>query len=139
VNTAPTSPAIPLAPLRVLYADDMREMRELLTILLGREGHRVETVEDGDLAWERLAADPAAFDLLVTDHHMPRVNGLELVARVRRLPFAGKILVLSSEISPGVRAAYAEHRVDEVLEKPVFPGTLRDALRALFAPTGAGA
>ncbi len=126
----------PLTPLRVLYADDMPEMRELLKILLGREGHRVETVEDGDVAFERLADNPAAFDLLVTDHHMARVNGLELVTRVRRLPFAGKILVLSSEISPAVRAAYEAQRVDEVLEKPVFPGTLRQVLRGLFAPAG---
>ena len=134
MNSADQS-AVPLAPLRVLYADDMSEMRDLLGILLGREGHVVETVADGDLAWERLAADPTAFDLLVTDHHMPRVNGLELVTRVRRLPFAGKILVLSSEISPQVRAAYAAQRVDEVLEKPVFPVTLREVLRTLFAPT----
>lgn len=128
--------SVPIAPLRVLYADDMREMRELLKILLGRDGHHVETAEDGDVAWERLAADPAAFDLLVTDHHMPRVNGLELVTRVRRLPFAGKIVVLSSETSPLVRAAYAAQHVDEVLEKPVFPGTLREVLRGLYAPTG---
>lgn len=119
----------------MLYADDLPEMRELLRVLLAREGHVVTTVEDGEFAWERLTADPAAFDLLVTDHHMPRLNGLELVERVRGSAFRGKVVVFSSELSPAVHAAYRAHAVDAILAKPIFPGTLRDLLRQLFQPT----
>lgn len=139
VATAAHSPAHSAAasdarPLRVLYADDMRELRDLLTIVLSRDGHQVETVEDGSAAWERISADPQRYDLLITDHHMPKMNGLELVHQLRGSKFAGKVMVFSSELSPSVHARYRELAVDQVMLKPVFPHTLRGALRDLFAP-----
>jgi two-component system chemotaxis response regulator CheY len=119
-------------PLRVLYADDMKELRDLIAIVLSRDGHQVETVEDGSLAWEKISADPHAYDLLITDHHMPRMNGLDLVQQVRASAFSGKVMVFSSELSPTVHASYRRLAVDHVMLKPVFPHTLRGALRDLF-------
>lgn len=120
--------------LRVLYADDMEELRDLITIVLTRDGHHVETAPDGSVAWEKISADLRAYDLLITDHHMPKMNGLELVQQVRTSPFAGKVMVFSSDISPTVHAAYRALAVDHVMLKPVFPHTLRGTLRDLFAP-----
>ncbi len=115
--------------LRVLYADDMRELRQLLEIVLGRDGHKVESVSDGNLALDLLRANPEAFDVVITDHHMPTVSGLELVARLREMNYTGKIIVFSSELSEAVGASYQKHHVDFILPKPVFPSDLR----ALFA------
>jgi two-component system, chemotaxis family, chemotaxis protein CheY len=117
--------------LRVLYADDMRELRDIVRISLGREGHGVECVGDGNSALQRLADDPT-FDLVISDHHMPKMNGLELVSRLRALPFPGKIMIFSSELSPAVAAAYRRQGVDRILYKPVFPSTLRQVLTELF-------
>lgn len=138
--TPVTNPPAPVAvssagrPLRVLYADDMKELRDLITIVLSRDGHQVETVPDGAAAWERISASPSGYDLLITDHHMPMMNGLDLVGEVRRSNFGGKVMVFSSELSPTVHAAYRALGVDQVMLKPVFPNTLRGALRDLFAP-----
>lgn len=115
--------------LRVLYADDMKELRQLLEVVLGRDGHKVESVADGHLALNLLRTDPSAFDVVITDHHMPTVSGLELVARLREMQYAGKIIVFSSELSEAVDASYRNHKVDFLLPKPVFPSDLR----ALFA------
>ena len=115
--------------LRVLYADDMRELRQLLEIVLGRDGHKVESVSDGNLALDLLRANPEAFDVVITDHHMPTVSGLELVARLREMNYTGKIIVFSSELSEAVGASYQKHHVDFILPKPVSPSDLR----ALFA------
>lgn len=120
--------------LRILYADDLRELRELFRAVLGREGHDVFAVHDGQLALELICAQPAAYDLLVTDHHMPRLNGLDLVARVRGTPFAGKIMVFSSELSPQVHARYQCYAVDRIVLKPVLPATLRQTLAEMFPP-----
>jgi len=117
--------------LHILYADDMRELRRLLEITLGRDGHTVETAEDGQEALNRITATPSAFDLLITDHHMPNMNGLELVSRLRSLPFAGKIVVFSSELSEEVADAYRRLKVDCILPKPIFPATLRAVLATL--------
>ena len=115
--------------LRVLYADDMKELRQLLEVVLGRDGHKVESVPDGNLALNLLRANPSGYDVVITDHHMPTVSGLELVARLREMNYAGKIIVFSSELSEAVDASYRNHKVDFLLPKPVFPSDLR----ALFA------
>jgi CheY-like chemotaxis protein len=127
-----TTPAVshpPRKPLRVLYADDMLQLRELIVIVLGRDGHAVETVPNGESALEKVAADPNAYDVVITDHHMPGMNGLELVSAIRTRPFAGKIIVFSSELSQSVDAAYRRLKVDHILPKPIFPAQLR----AVFA------
>lgn len=112
-------------PLKVLYADDMRQLRELIVIVLGRDGHTVETVGNGEEALEKISADIAAYDVLITDHHMPGMNGLELVSSVRRGPFTGKIIVFSSELSQSVDEAYRRLNVDHILPKPIFPAQLK--------------
>lgn len=128
----PNSLAPAHQPLKVLYADDVRQLRDLLTLILKRDGHEPETVVDGMEAWERLTQAGAHYDLLVTDHHMPRLNGLELVRRVRSFGFSGKIIAFSSELSPAVAEEYRKLNVDRVLQKPVFPLDFRLMLREIF-------
>lgn len=113
----------------MLYADDMRELRQLLEIVLGRDGHKVDSVADGHLAFELIQKDPKAYDVVITDHHMPTISGLELVAKLREIKFPGKIIVFSSELSTAVDASYRSHKVDHILPKPIFPSDLR----AIFA------
>lgn len=126
-SNAPT----PLKSLRILYADDMRELRDLAVITLGRDGHKVECVKDGIAALGRLTAEPDAFDLLITDHHMPNMNGLELIHQVRTLPFKGKIIIFCSELSQDVNQSYCDLKVDEILYKPILPSELRSVLARL--------
>lgn len=120
-------------PRRVLYADDMKELRELLQVVLGREGFAVETFADGKTAYDQIVTRPEAFDLVITDHHMPEMNGLELVNRLKALNFPGKIMVFSSELSFDVHTRYRELHVDRILHKPVFPSKLRQILAEMFA------
>lgn len=120
--------------LRILYADDMRELREVARIALSRDGHLIECVGDGQQALDRVTADPNAYDLVITDHHMPHLNGIELVTRLRALPFHGKVLIFCSELSPAVNETYQKLKVDRILYKPVFPSELRQVLADLFAP-----
>ncbi len=118
-----------LKPLRILYAEDMRELRQIAQMSLTRQGHSIECCEDGREAFTRLKSAPEAFDVVITDHHMPNMNGLEFIGSLRRsLPFTGKIVVFCSELSPQVSAAYSEFNVDAFLKKPVFPSALREVL-----------
>lgn len=121
----------PVRPLRILYVDDMPEMRALARIALGREGHAVECAADGELALAHFHAD-RDFDLVITDHHMPNLNGLEFVRRLRELDFPGRIMVFSSELSELVARQYQALRVDRFLYKPVLPSVLRETLAELF-------
>lgn len=132
-STPASSLPTPGRPLRILYADDMKELRELITIVLGREGHKVETAPNGSAALECLASASQDYDLVITDHHMPEMNGLELVRRLREQTFKGKVMVFSSEISPVIQDKYRQLAVDRILPKPIFPAQLRNSLRELYA------
>lgn len=119
--------------LRILYADDMKELRDVASAALTREGHRIECVASGAEALRRLTADPAAIDLLITDHHMPGMDGIELVQAVREREIPCRILVFCSALSRDVHDAYHRFAVDRVLYKPVLPSDLRRTIRDIFA------
>ena len=130
----PNEPARRGRVLRILYAEDLRDLREVARIALTRDGHSIECVPDGVLALERIKAAPNSLDLLITDHHMPKMNGLELVTALGAEPFAGKIIVFISELSPAIGAAYLQLGVDRILPKPIFPSELRQVLAEVFPP-----
>lgn len=119
--------------LRILYADDVRELRELMGIVLSAEGHMLETCSNGLLACEQMRLLPFTYDLVITDHHMPLMNGLELVREIRRLPYAGRIIVFSSELNESVHDQYLALGVDRVLTKPVRPKEFRLLIAEMFA------
>ncbi len=69
---------------RVLVTDDSITVREVQKQLLSAEGYEVRTAVDGMDGFHAARAEP--FDLIVTDIDMPRMNGFELVAKIRSDP-----------------------------------------------------
>lgn len=67
---------------RVLIVDDQQSLRELLGYFFRDVGSEVVLVGDGQEAWELLDRGEQ-FDLILSDYDMPKVNGLELLIRVR--------------------------------------------------------
>jgi CheY-like chemotaxis protein len=72
----------PLAParhsLRILCAEDDEDLLACTAELLHLHEHRVDCAADGREALEKLLQDSAAFDLLITDREMPRLDGVGL-------------------------------------------------------------
>src|SRR5476651_325506 len=66
---------------RILVVDDEPCIREISTEVLIQHGYNVDTAEDGAAAWQALNSD--RYDLLVTDHNMPKVSGVELLKKLR--------------------------------------------------------
>ncbi len=77
----PTGDHAALAPRRVLVADDDRMNRTLIELLLTRAGCFVDLVTNGREALDALGVN--RYDLLLIDVHMPRVDGLEAIRRIR--------------------------------------------------------
>jgi DNA-binding response OmpR family regulator len=119
------------SPLNILLAEDERSVAFSISFALKADGHRIEIVSDGEEALSELTRKPGAFDLLITDHSMPRMNGVELVKRSRDAAFAGKIVVLSAHLSAENRAAYAALGVDMMIPKPFDVHLLRAAIKRL--------
>jgi len=129
----------PSNPLNILLAEDERSVAFSISFALKADGHTIEIVSDGEEALSELTRKPAAFDVLITDHSMPRMNGVELVKRLRETAFRGKIVVLSAHLSAENRAAYLDLRVDMMIPKPFDVHVLRAAIREIGSAGAASA
>jgi CheY-like chemotaxis protein/anti-sigma regulatory factor (Ser/Thr protein kinase) len=63
--------------------DDHALDRKLLTLHLQPEGYEVESAEDGLEAWGKLQADPDRYDVVLLDRTMPRMDGMQLLAKMK--------------------------------------------------------
>jgi two-component system chemotaxis response regulator CheY len=117
----------------VLVVDDSPAMRRQLCYALQRVGD-VTTVEaaDGADAWRKLTS--AGFDILLTDINMPLLDGLKLVALVRRggphtrIP----IVVITTEGAEADRRRALNLGATAYLVKPVQANQVVETVRALL-------
>lgn len=71
------------APARALVVDDERMNREIIVANLRAAGFETVTAEDGMQAWGILDAHPQSFDVILLDRRMPRMNGMELLHKLK--------------------------------------------------------
>ncbi len=122
------------ADLDVLIVDDHEGMRVLLTRVLVRVGvQRVRQAASAAAALEALSERPAS--LVLVDRNMPGMDGLAFVSAIRAdtALASARIIMISGVSSAQHRQEARVAGADAVLEKPVSPKTLLDAIEALFA------
>jgi len=117
--------------LRILVVEDEKAVAHMIALVLGGPAANVARARNG---WEALikigvAAQP--FDIIITDHRMPRMTGLDLVRRLRSQNFGGKIFVLSAYLSDDVIREYDELKVDMMMTKPFDFDELQEAMAVL--------
>lgn len=122
-------------PLRILCAEDNEQLAFMVKLAFEKAGHLVECVGDGTTALEWLTSDAKSFDVLMTDHRMPRLTGLGLVAKLRDTEFSGTIVVHSSHLTDAEADAYRALAVDYVLTKPVSLPILLDLISQIETKT----
>ncbi|MDR7135003.1 PAS domain S-box-containing protein [Lysobacter niastensis] len=114
----------------ILVAEDHPINRSVLARQLDRLGYPYTLVEDGEQALSALAE--AQFDLLLTDCHMPNLDGYHLTRRIRASEEPGRqhlpVIALSASTSKEQIAQCREAGMDDFLAKPVQLDTLSDKL-----------
>jgi diguanylate cyclase (GGDEF)-like protein len=88
---------------RILLVDDSHSARALIAGCLRAAGHEVIEADGGVAARERLESE-TTFDVVVTDLHMPGVDGFDVLAAARRRP-AVEVIVLTGHHANDARAA----------------------------------
>lgn len=123
-------PPDPASSARVLIADDNADMREYLARLLGAAGYRVETVNDGQAALDRIRGDLP--DLVISDVMMPRLDGLALVSALRAesRTAAVPVLLLSARAGQEASIEGLQAGADDYLVKPFAAAELLARVRA---------
>ena len=117
--------------LRILTVEDEPAVTQLLALVLGGPAAKVTGAADGWEALMKIGAAAQPFDVVITDHRMPRVTGLELVRQLRKREFGGKIIVLSAHLTDENIRAYEELKVDMMIAKPFDVDELRRAMELL--------
>src|ERR1700723_6148 len=103
---------------KILVCDDERSICEMLDISLRREGHRVETVQAGQLAKNKI--DGALYDVIITDIKMPNIDGIEVLKHAHRVsPDSAVILITAvDDYEAAVEAVKAGGATDYIRKSP---------------------
>ena len=122
-----------LRGVKVLVVDDNRTNLRILTGMLGRWEMRVNAVASGAEALAELSAARAAgvpYRLILTDMHMPHMDGFALVEEIRKRPelSAATIMMLTSAGHRGDASRCQELGVSAYLLKPIRQSELREAV-----------
>ena len=115
-----------LSNVSVLVVDDNATNRRLLADRLTGWGMRVVLADGAASALTQIESHSEPFELILTDVHMPELDGFDLVAQVKSLPRmkATTILMLTSGSMPGDSARCRQLGVDAYLIKPICPSDL---------------
>ena len=116
----------------ILVCDDERSICEMLDIALRREGHKVETVNSGDLAKRKL--DGALYDVVVTDIKMPRTDGIEVLRHAHRVSPESAVILITAvdDYEAAVEAVRAGGASDYIRKSPGLVDEIKLAInRAL--------
>ena len=123
---------------RIILAEDDTVCRHVITSMLGALGYRIWDVGDGLEALELVQA--LGTDLLITDLLMPRMDGLELIMRLKlQAPWVPVIAITGAGAAESHLHSAKERGAVEVLAKPIEAEELAAAVRRALGTSGDGA
>jgi DNA-binding response OmpR family regulator len=131
ISQAGESACAPLPACRILLVEDEPHIRQLNTGALIHSGYHVDAAEDGAAAWEALNTD--SYDLLITDHNMPRLTGIELLKKLYANRMALPVIMATGELPTEEFTRYPWLQPAATLLKPYtiaeLLGTVKKVLR----------
>ena len=120
------------APKRILVVDDSPGMRLYMRTIIAGAGFVCVEAVDGAAAFDLILRDD--FDVIITDLHMPKMDGFELISALGLLPHGRKkppVIVASARFDEALVQSRPELKfATHLLAKPVGVGELLDAIAA---------
>jgi two-component system, OmpR family, response regulator len=117
-------------PVRILVTEDDRALSEALQFALTQAGYAVDRVSDGTAADEALKGD--VFRLLILDLGIPKIDGFEVLRRLRRRNLSLPVLILSGRQKAEDKVMGLDLGADDYLVKPFSLNELLARVRALL-------
>lgn len=116
--------------MRILITEDDESLAEALQFSLKHAGYAVDWVSNGVAADEALKGD--IFGLLILDLGLPKLDGFEVLRRLRRRNSSMPVLILSGREKPEEKVLGLDLGADDYLVKPFSPNELQARVRALL-------
>jgi CheY-like chemotaxis protein/anti-sigma regulatory factor (Ser/Thr protein kinase) len=121
----------------VLVVDDDRAFRHVIATLLQKAGYTTDQTGDGADALARV--ERGAVDLVLLDIGLPGLNGLEVLAAVRRIAHAPRVVMLTADDTPDALMEAMKGQADRFVRKPITPGRVIDVVKEVLATAPATA
>ena len=115
-TTDATSPRV-ISSRHILYIDDDESLVFLVTRLLERRGCKISGYVDSRQALAALRANPASFDIVITDYNMPGLSGLDVAREVRTIRPDLPVMIATGFMDETLRAKAESAGVQEVVFK----------------------
>ncbi len=119
--------------IKILVVDDFKTMRRIIRNLLKELGFsNVTEAEDGSMALGILKAEN--FDLVISDWNMPRMEGIELLKRIRQIQQLEHlpVLMITAEAKREQVIEAAQHGINGYIVKPFNAATLKEKIERIF-------
>ena len=113
--------------------DDDSDLRLLYADALARPGYHVDAAEDGAAGWEALQAN--SYNLLITEHNLPKLTGVELVRKLRAARMAVPVVMAAERLPTQELARDPSLQLAAVLPKPFYISELLETVRAVLRAT----
>jgi signal transduction histidine kinase len=118
-------------PLRILVVDDEAAVREVLAACLSEDGHFVDCEPDAASALQRVRTAP--WDIVLTDRAMPRMNGDQLAAEIKRLDPAMPVVMITGFADLMRDVGDQPLAIDAIVRKPFTVESLREGIGKALA------
>lgn len=102
--------------LRLLYVDDEEPLRMLVKNQLAHEGFSIDTADDGDTALA--AIDTGRYDVVILDIRMPRMNGIEVLKRLKSKQQKPRVIMLTGVDDISIAIEAVKNGANDYLTKP---------------------
>lgn len=125
----------PGEPIRVLIVDDVKTNRQLLYYILTKEGFQVAEATEGSQAMELFQS--WAPHIILMDHLMPVMDGLEATKKIRQLPGGEEVVILmiTANVTAENESASQQAGADGFIRKPFRKAALLEGITQHLSPS----
>ena len=116
--------------MRLLIAEDELDLAEALEVFFTKNQFTVDVVNDGASAYDYASADE--YDAIILDVMMPKMNGIEVLRRLRADGNSTPVMMLTAKAQKDDRIEGFDLGADDYLPKPFEPDELISRVRAIL-------
>lgn len=120
--------------MRILIAEDERNLAEALSVFFEKNQFSVDTVFDGQAAYDYAVS--GGYDAIILDVMMPRLDGVEVLRRLRAERIRTPVMMLTAKAQKDDRITGFNAGADDYLPKPFEPDELICRVRAMLRRAG---
>ena len=127
-------PVLTSPPRRILVVEGDADIRCLNTEVLIAHGYHVDAAEDGAVAWQALRT--GSYNLLITDHDLPKVTGIELLKALHGARMAMPVIMAAGNLPKWEFTRHPWIKPAATLLKPYSITELLGTVKAVLLATG---